>query len=62
MQEALVEAMKFHLEEGNFCDVLLSMIREEDDDNKKNNSTSPSTPNSINSDLDKLKKLQTQIP
>jgi hypothetical protein len=49
--------MKFDLEEGNFCDVLLGKIRKEDDDNKKNNSTSPSTPNSINSDLEPIPKL-----
>jgi hypothetical protein len=45
MQEALVEAMKFDLEEGNFCDILLGKIREEDDDNKKdNNFSSPAPP------------------
>jgi hypothetical protein len=37
MQEALVEAMKFNLEEGNFCDVLLGKIIDEDDDKKRNN-------------------------
>ena len=26
MQEALIEAMKFDIEEGNFCDVLLGKI------------------------------------
>jgi|SRR6266496_4802906 len=26
-QEALIEAMKFDIEEGNFCDTLLEMIR-----------------------------------
>jgi hypothetical protein len=31
MQEALVDAMKFDLEEGNFCDVLLDKITDEDD-------------------------------
>src|SRR6266487_6606577 len=58
MQEALVEAMKFDLEEGNFCDVLLEKI---DDDKKDNNSPSSPAPDPMNSDLDMLKKLQTQI-
>src|SRR5512133_2388273 len=57
MQETLVEAMKFDLEEGNFCDVLLGKIIDEDDDNKKkNNSSSP--PTSMNNELDMLKKLK----
>jgi hypothetical protein len=30
IQEALVEAMKFDLEEGNFCDTLLEKIDNED--------------------------------
>ena len=38
MQEALVEAMKFDIEEGNLCDTLLEEI---DDDKKDNNSSSP---------------------
>ncbi len=60
MQEALVEAMKFDLEEGNFYDVLLGKIIDEHDDNKKNNdSTSP--PASMNNELDTLKKLKTQV-
>lgn len=57
MQEPLVEAMKFDIEEGNFCDTLLE--KRDDDDKNKNNSSPP--PNSKNSDLDLLKKLQTQI-
>jgi hypothetical protein len=60
-QEALIEAMKFDIEEGNFCDSLLEKI-DDDDNKKKDNSNSLSTPNSINSDLDMLKKLQKQIP
>src|SRR5256885_4399010 len=61
MQEALVEAMKFDLEEGNFCDTLLEKI---DKDNKSKNNSSPSSPaplapDLMNSDLDILKKLQT---
>jgi hypothetical protein len=61
MQEALIEAMKFDIEEGNFCDTLLEKI---DNDNKrKNNSPSspPIAPDLMNSDLDMLKKLQAQI-
>ena len=45
LQEALVEAMKFDLEEGNFCDVLLGKITDEDNDKKKNNS--PPSPTSM---------------
>jgi hypothetical protein len=41
MQEALVEAMKFDIEEGNFCDTLLEKI--DDDDKKGNNSPTPSS-------------------
>jgi hypothetical protein len=47
MQEALVEAMKFDLEEGNFCDTLLNKI--DDNDKKKDNSTSPFAHNPMNS-------------
>jgi hypothetical protein len=56
MQQALVEAMRFDIEEGNFCDALLEKIGSED--SKKDNSP----PDLMNSDLDLLKKLQTQIP
>jgi hypothetical protein len=62
MQQALVEAMRFDIEEGNLCDALLEKI---DIDSKKGNN-SPSSPASLapdlmNSDLDILKKLGTQI-
>ena len=40
MQEALADAMKFDLEEGNFCDVLLDKITDEDDKKKNNNNSS----------------------
>jgi hypothetical protein len=65
MQQALVEAMRFDIEEGNFSDALLEKI--DGEDSKKDNSpTSPSSPASLapdltNSDLDLLKKLQTQV-
>jgi hypothetical protein len=56
MQEALVEAMKFDIEEGNLCDTLLEKI---DDDNKKgNNSPSSPSPNSMNGDVNMFKELQ----
>ena len=58
MQEALIEAMKFDIEEGNFCDTLLEKI---DDDKKDNNFPSSPAPDLMNTDLDLLKKLQTQI-
>jgi len=61
MQEALIEAIRFDIEEGNFCDTLLKKIN--GDDKTKNNSPR-SSPDSlasdlINSDMDLLKKLQT---
>jgi hypothetical protein len=61
MQEALIEAMKFDIEEGNFCDTLLEKIHKYN--KSKNNSPSPDPldPDLMNSDLDMLKKLQTQI-
>jgi hypothetical protein len=59
MQEALVEAMRFDIEESNFCDALLEKIG--GNDSKKNNNNSPSStplaPDLMNSDLDLLKKL-----
>jgi hypothetical protein len=62
VQEALVDAMKFDLGEGNFCDVLLDKITDEDDKKKNNiNSSSPFAHKPLNSDLDMLKKLQTQL-
>ena len=65
MQQALVEAMRFDIEEGNFPDALLEKIGGEDS-KKDNSSVSPSSPASpasdlMKSDLDLLKKLQTQI-
>ena len=67
MQQALVEAMRFDIEEGNFCDALLEKLGGED--SKKHNNSAPSSspaspfaPDLMNSDLDLLKKLQTEIP
>jgi hypothetical protein len=63
MQEALVEAMKFDIEEGNFCDTLLEKIDNDDKSKNKSPSSSPGplAPDLMKSDLDLLKKLQTQI-
>jgi hypothetical protein len=62
MQQALIEAMRFDIE-GNFSEALLEKIGSED--SKKDN-PSPSAPASLapdlmKSDLDLLKKLQTQM-
>jgi hypothetical protein len=65
MQQALVEAMRFDIEEGNFSDALLEKIGGED--SKKDNNSSPQTsstslaPDLMKNDLDLLKKLQTEI-
>jgi hypothetical protein len=63
MQQALVEAMRFDIEEGNFSDALLEKIG--DEDNKQNNSSPSSSaslaPDLMKNDLGLLKKLQTQI-
>jgi anti-sigma28 factor (negative regulator of flagellin synthesis) len=63
MQQALVEAMRFDIEEGNLCDALLEKIGAED--SKKDNTSSsapasPFAPDLINNDLDLLKKWQAQ--
>jgi hypothetical protein len=42
MQQALVEAMRFDIEEGNLCDALLEKIGAEDS-KKDNHSSLPST-------------------
>ena len=61
LQEALVEAMKFDIEEGNFCDTLLEKI--DNDGKNKNNSPPSSSPSSLapdlmNTDLDLLKSCR----
>ena len=65
LQQALVEAMRFDIDEGNLCDALLEKIG--GDDKKKDNNSPSSSSSSLasgltNNDLDLLKKLQTQIP
>jgi len=62
MQEAVIEAMKFDIEEGNFCDTLLEKIDNDDKSNSNSPPTSSSSSLAPESDLDLLKKLQTQIP
>ena len=42
LQEALIEAMRFDIEEGNFSDILLDKLDEEDKE-KKTSSTQPSS-------------------
>jgi hypothetical protein len=53
MQEALVEAMRFDIEEGNFSDVLLEKItdKKEENINKEKNSSPFLTESSIVNDL-----------
>jgi len=63
MQQALIEAMMFDIEEGNFSDALLEKIGVE---NSKQDNSSPSSSASLttdftNSDLDLLEKLHAQI-
>ena len=66
MQQALVEAMRFDIEEGNFSDALLEKIGGEDIKKDKNSSPSSTSttlaPDLMKSDLDLLKKLQMQVP
>jgi hypothetical protein len=64
MQEALVRSMQSDIEDGNLCDVLLDKLDEVDNDDKEmqQNNDSASSPNTINDDLEMLKKLQTTLP
>jgi hypothetical protein len=65
MQQARIEAMRFDIEEGNLSDALLERIGGGKDSKKGNNSTSSPTsslsPDLMKSDLDLLKKLQTEV-
>jgi hypothetical protein len=54
MQEALVEAMRFDIEEGNFSDVLLEKLGE-DDGKKETDSAQSST---LKDQLEELYKQQ----
>src|SRR5215216_1305379 len=53
MQEALVEAMRFDIEEGNFSDVLLEKItdKKEENINKEKNSSSFLTGSSVDNGI-----------
>ena len=55
MQQALVEAMRFDIEEGNFSDILLEKLgmQTEDTGKKKTDFTQPNT---LKHELDKLYK------
>ncbi len=60
MQQALIEAMRFDIEEGNFSDALLEKIGGQD--SKKDNNSCPSSSGSLfpgptTQELDLLKKL-----
>ena len=61
MQEALVEAMRFDIEEGNFSDVLLEKL-DEGNKRKNDNSTKPSSMKDELSMKDGLDKLRGQMP
>ncbi|SRR5215204_1305317 len=54
LQEALVEAMRFDIEEGNFSDVLLEKITDKKEENidKENKGSSFFTGSSVKNDLD----------
>jgi hypothetical protein len=56
MQQALVEAMRFDIEEGNFSEVLLEKLGE---DNRKKETESTQS-NTLKDELDKFYKQQTQ--
>jgi hypothetical protein len=53
MQETLVEAMRFDIEEGNFSDVLLEKI----DEGKKKENANSTQHSSMQNELDMFKKL-----
>ena len=52
MQQALVEAMRFDIEEGNFSDVLLEKLGVE----TRKKETDSTQPNILEDELDKLYK------
>ena len=61
MQQALVEAMRFDIEEGNFSDTLLEKIGGGEDSETNESSSHSSVGQSMtNNILDLLKKLQMQ--
>jgi hypothetical protein len=52
LQEALVEAMRFNIEEGNFSDVLLEKL----DEGKKKGNDNSTQYSSMQNELDMFKK------
>jgi hypothetical protein len=54
MQQALIEAMRFDIEEGNFSEVLLEKLGE---DNRKKE-TDPTQSSTLKDELEKLNKQQ----
>jgi hypothetical protein len=60
MQEALIEAMRFDIEEGNFCDNLLQKLDNNGKARSNSSSSSHPTPNPMNGDLDLLNELQSK--
>jgi len=60
-QQALVEAMRFDIEEGNFSDTLLEKIGIGDSKHGNSSSSSSLTTDLTNSDLDLVKQLHAQI-
>jgi hypothetical protein len=60
MQQALVEAMRFDIEEGNFSEALLEKIGSEDSKSDGSSSHSSVAQSLRNNDLDLFKKLQMQ--
>lgn len=60
MQEALIEAMRFDIEEGNFCSTLLEKIDSEDkaESNSPRSNLESLADDPMNSDKELLKKLQ----
>ena len=57
MQQALVEAMRFDMEEGNFSEALLEKIGSEDSKNSESSSDRSVDQSLATNDLDLLKKL-----
>ena len=62
MRQALVEAMRFDIQEGNFSDALLEKIGGEGSKSDNSSSSHSSVAKSLTSnDLDLLRKLQMQV-
>ena len=61
LQEAIVEAMRFDIEEGIFCEALLEKIDSEDKAESNSPRSSPDSiaPDLVKSEMDLIKKLQT---